>query len=128
MNATSEPRVNSIDALRAISIFGMVFSAAIGYSSNLPSWMFHCQVPPPSYVFNPDVRGITWVDLVFPFFLFSMGAAFPFSIGKKIRSGQGALSVSLGIIKRGIILMAFAVAVGNMNIIPGAGTSGAVYA
>lgn len=90
--------------------------------------MFHCQVPPPSYVFNPDVRGITWVDLVFPFFLFSMGAAFPFSIGKKIRSGQGALSVSLGIIKRGIILMAFAVAVGNMNIIPGAGTSGAVYA
>lgn len=127
MSATSEPRVNSIDALRAISIFGMIFSAAIGYSSDLPSWMFHCQVPPPSYVFTPELRGITWVDLVFPFFLFSMGAVFPFSIGRRLRSGQGNLSVSLNILKRGVILMAFAVAVGNMNVIPGAGTWGAVY-
>lgn len=33
------------------------------------TWMFHAQTPPPTYAFNPDVPGITWVDLVFPFFL-----------------------------------------------------------
>ena len=38
--------------------------------------MFHAQVPPPEFRFDPTVPGITWVDLVFPFFLFSMGAAF----------------------------------------------------
>lgn len=127
MKASSEHRVNSIDALRAISIFGMIFSAAIGYGSDLPSWMFHCQVPPPSYVFTPELRGITWVDLVFPFFLFSMGAVFPFSIGRRLGSGRGNLSVSLNIIRRGVILMAFAVAVGNMNVVPGAGGWGAAY-
>lgn len=126
-NQSSGIRVNSIDALRAISIFGMIFSAAIGYGSGLPQWMFHCQVPPPSFVFTPELRGITWVDLVFPFFLFSMGAVFPFSIGRRLRSARGNLSVSLGIIRRGVILMAFAVAVGNMNVVPGAGNWGAVY-
>ncbi len=54
-------RIASIDALRGLAIFGMVFCATIGWNSNLPAWMFHCQVPPPDYVFNPDVRGITWV-------------------------------------------------------------------
>ena len=72
-------RIASIDILRGITIAGMVLCANIGYYSDLPAWMFHAQTPPPTYAFNPDVPGITWVDLVFPFFLFAMGAAFPFA-------------------------------------------------
>lgn len=125
--AFSQPRVNSIDALRAVSIFGMIFCAAIGYGSDLPRWMFHCQVPPPSYVFTPEIRGITWVDLVFPFFLFSMGAVFPFSIGSRLRSGSSNLSVSLGIVRRGLVLMAFSLAMGDMDAAHAAGTIGSAY-
>ena len=62
-------RIYSIDALRGITIIMMILCASIGYASDLPAWMFHCQVPPPDYVFKPEVRGITWVDLVFPFFI-----------------------------------------------------------
>ena len=71
-------RIAAIDILRGIAIFGMILCANIGWQSDLPAWMFHAQVPPPDYVFRPDVPGITWVDLVFPIFLFSMGAAFPY--------------------------------------------------
>lgn len=103
-------RIQSIDALRGIAIFGMVFSAVIGYGSGLPAWMFHCQVPPPDYVFRPEVRGISWVDLVFPFFIFSMGAAFPLGLWKRLDQGKNVLP---GILRRWITLVLFGLAIGN---------------
>lgn len=110
-------RIQSIDILRGITIFLMVMSANIAWSSGLPGWMFHCQVPPPDYVFNPDIKGITWVDLVFPFFIFSMGASMPFSLGGKLRKGVSKGKVSLGIIKRWLILAAFGLVLGNAGLI-----------
>lgn len=114
-------RIASIDALRGLAIFGMVFCATIGWNSNLPAWMFHCQVPPPDYVFNPDVRGITWVDLVFPFFLFSMGAAFPFSLTRRLEKGDSTPKLLLGILRRWVILVIFALVLGNYALIGGTG-------
>lgn len=76
-------RLNSLDALRGLAILGMVLSGSIAFGEVMPAWMFHAQVPPPNHVFNPSLPGITWVDLVFPFFLFSMGAAIPLALSKK---------------------------------------------
>ncbi|MBQ8838767.1 MAG: DUF5009 domain-containing protein [Bacteroidales bacterium] len=106
-------RIAAIDILRGIAIIGMVLSANIGFSSDLPAWMFHAQTPPPTHAFNPDVPGITWVDLVFPFFLFSMGAAFPFAMRRRLEDGQGTLSVVGGLVKRWFILTVFALVLGN---------------
>lgn len=69
--------------------------------------MYHVQVPPPAHTFNPNIPGISWVDLVFPFFLFSMGAAFPFSLTKQLNE-PGKLKIYGRIIFRGLQLMAFA--------------------
>lgn len=77
-------RLNSLDAFRGLAILGMVLSGSIAYGEAMPAWMFHAQVPPPNHVFNPSIAGITWVDLVFPFFLFSMGAAIPLALSKKV--------------------------------------------
>lgn len=112
-------RIESIDALRGITIFMMILCAAIGYDSGLPAWMFHCQVPPPDYVFKPEVRGITWVDLVFPIFIFAMGAAIPYWIGGKLRKGDGVLSICLQIVKRFVVLVAFSLAIGHASAIGG---------
>ena len=78
-------RYLSLDMLRGLSIFGMVFSAIIPYGV-LPAWMYHIQNPPPHHKFDMSVSGISWVDLVFPVFIFCMGVAIPIA-GRK-REGQ----------------------------------------
>ena len=115
MTTSTSPsvRIAAIDILRGIAIFGMILSGQIGWESGLPAWMFHAQLPPPDHIFRPDVPGITWVDLVFPFFLFSMGAAFPFALNKRIQSGQPAYMTVLGLVKRWAILAAFSIVLGN---------------
>ena len=52
-------RVAAIDLLRALAIIGMVASGQMFWNTELPAFMFHAQVPPPTFVFNPDVAGIT---------------------------------------------------------------------
>ncbi len=117
-------RISSIDMLRGIAIVGMVLCANIGFNSGLPAWMFHAQTPPPTYTFNPDVPGITWVDLVFPFFLFSMGAAFPFAMRKRLEGGKSGWAVAGGLVKRWLILTVFALILGNAPAVGGSGMPG----
>ena len=112
-------RVASIDVLRGLTIFMMVLSGSLVWNANLPAYMFHCQVGPPSFVFNPDVKGITWVDLVFPWFIFSMGASMPFSLGRKLEKGVPVWKVSLGVVKRWLTLAAFGLVLGNAGLIAG---------
>ena len=113
MTAPATKRIITIDILRGITIFAMILCANIGFDSNLPAWMFHAQTPPPTYAFNPDVPGITWVDLVFPFFLFTMGAAFPLAMRKKLERGVSRWEVSGSLFKRWLTLTIFAIVLGN---------------
>jgi predicted acyltransferase len=71
--------------------------------------MYHAQVPPPHNTFNPSHPGITWVDLVFPFFLFAMGAAFPFAMSKKLDAGEAKWKLIIQTLKRGLLLAWFAI-------------------
>jgi predicted acyltransferase len=103
-------RSYALDALRGLAIIGMVFSGTIAES--LPAWMYHAQVGPRSSMsFNPSFVGITWVDLVFPFFLFAMGAAFPLALGRKLDKGNSVLSLFPSILKRVFLLVLFAISI-----------------
>jgi predicted acyltransferase len=101
-----QQRNQSLDALRGFAILTMILSGSIAYGDVLPAWMFHAQVPPPAHKFDPTLPGITWVDLVFPFFLFSMGAAIPLSLKKHREANKGFLPV-LGIAVKRFVLLAF---------------------
>ena len=101
-------RVEAIDTLRGIAIFGMVLSGSIAFGDILPAWMYHAQVPPPLHQFNPALPGITWVDLVFPLFLFCMGAALSFSVAGKLASGKTKSQISFEACKRYLQLLFFA--------------------
>jgi predicted acyltransferase len=101
-------RALSLDAFRGYAILTMVLSGAIVYGI-LPGWMYHAQVPPPAHKFDPSIFGITWVDLVFPFFLFAMGAAFPFSIRKKLSEKGGVYKAILNALITGCHLTFFAI-------------------
>ncbi|MEC5146385.1 DUF5009 domain-containing protein [Chitinophaga sp. 212800010-3] len=100
-------RNHSLDALRGLAIFGMILAGSIAFGI-LPAWMYHAQEPPPAHEFNPALPGISWVDLVFPFFLFSMGAAIPLSLKKKIAAGSNFPVIMLAAAKRFVLLVFFA--------------------
>lgn len=102
------PRNQSLDALRGYAILTMVLSGAIAYGGVLPAWMYHAQVPPPVHRFNPAIPGITWVDLVFPFFLFSMGAAIPLSMASLLEVAGGWKQVVVQAVRRLVLLTWFA--------------------
>ncbi|WP_017663585.1 DUF5009 domain-containing protein [Baaleninema simplex] len=102
-------RADALDALRGIAVLAMVFSGIIPFGGALPSWMYHAQVPPPEHIFNPDVPGLTWVDWVFPIFLFSMGAAIPLAQSRRHEKGWEWWRIVPSILWRGVSLLAFAV-------------------
>lgn len=104
-------RADALDALRGFAIITMILSGTIPFSgpAALPGWMYHAQLPPPNHTFNPNFPGITWVDLVFPFFLFSMGAAFPFALKKRLEQGISYLMLIWQAVQRAFLLVVFAV-------------------
>ncbi len=107
-------RAESLDSLRGFAIFMMVLSGS-HLSWVLPAWMSHAQCPPPSGAFDPSIYGITWVDLVFPFFLFSMGAAYAFSIGSRIERGVGKGRLIIDALWRYAKLAYFALFIYHVN-------------
>lgn len=78
--AAPAPRDDALDALRGLAVLGMVFSGSIGFGGALPAWMYHAQLPPPAHKLVPTLAGLSWVDLVFPMFLFALGVAIPLSL------------------------------------------------
>lgn len=72
-------RILSIDIFRGLTIFLMVFVNDLAGVSNIPAWMKHVAA---------DVDGMTFVDVVFPAFLFIVGMAIPFAVQSRL-SSQG---------------------------------------
>ncbi len=103
MTPSTDPRDTALDALRGLAVLGMVFSGSIGFGGALPGWMFHAQLPPPTHRFMPTLPGITWVDLVFPMFLFALGAALPLALRQ-----HSLLAVAGTALRRGALLLYFA--------------------
>jgi len=111
-------RAYALDALRGFAILAMILSSLLPEGANaLPAWMYHAQVGPPHFEWSNLAYGITWVDLVFPFFLFSMGAAFPLAFARRMDSGGPKCRLALFILERGFLLAFFALYV--MAVRPG---------
>lgn len=105
----------SIDVLRGLAIVGMVLSGTISRNPELPAWLYHAQIAPPDFVFNANLPGLTWVDLVFPFFLFAMGMSFPFSLNKSLERGVSKNVLVKKIIIRTLKLLVFAILLAHLS-------------
>ncbi|MCC5876978.1 MAG: DUF5009 domain-containing protein [Candidatus Sumerlaeia bacterium] len=69
-------RLLSIDVLRGVTILVMIFVNDVASVAGTPAWMKH---------FYPyDADGMTFVDVVFPAFLFIVGMAIPFALGRRL--------------------------------------------
>ena len=89
-------RIVSIDALRGITILVMIFVNDLAGVQSAPAWMKH---------FPGGQDGMTFVDLVFPAFLFIVGMSVPFAIGQRLDKGESLLSVLGHILTRTLGLL-----------------------
>lgn len=102
-SAPNASRVLSIDVFRGIIIFTMVFVNELAGIADVPQWMKHLPA---------DVDGMTFVDLVFPAFLFIVGMSIPFAIQARANKGDSPLDIfkhialrSLGLIVIGVFMV-----------------------
>src|SRR6266576_3088211 len=81
--ATPPIRITSIDALRGFVMFMMIFvNDLAGAGHFVPDWMVHFSDR------HPKGSGMTFVDLVFPAFLFIVGMSVPFALGGRMAKGE----------------------------------------
>jgi heparan-alpha-glucosaminide N-acetyltransferase len=93
-NATiyaGSPRVVSIDVFRGVTIAVMIFVNALSSVPGLPWWTYHA---PASADF------MTYVDMVFPFFLFIVGMSLPLSASQRLKRNPSMWALWLHIVAR----------------------------
>jgi predicted acyltransferase len=97
-------RAIALDALRGFAILAMVL-VAVQPDGVLPAWMYHAQQPPPTHDVVAELNGLTWPDVVFPCFLFSLGAAIPLALGRRLAAGEPKVRIVRATLLRGALLL-----------------------
>ena len=99
-NQLSKQRILSIDAFRGITILVMVFVNELAGVRDIPSWMKHMPA---------GADAMSFVDVVFPGFLFIVGMSIPFAINNRIAKGGTFLQVQQHIFFRTLGLLVLGV-------------------
>jgi len=115
MSANSEtkppasPRIVSIDALRGFVMFTMIFvnDLAGAPRSVVPDWMVHFSDR------HKHGSGMTFVDLVFPGFIFLVGMSIPFALGGRLKKGEAWWKVSGHVLLRTLALLVIGILMVN---------------
>ena len=95
-------RIASIDVFRGLTMMVMIFVNDLAGVHGLPWWTYHAHM---------QQDAMTYVDMVFPFFLFIVGMSMPIAIAGRLKRNpsyvalwQHILSRSIGLIVLGLIL------------------------
>ncbi len=96
-------RIVSIDAFRGLTILVMVFVNQLAGVSGVPQWARHMKA---------DADAMSFVDVVFPAFLFIVGMSIPFALAQRQARGddgaalqQHVLARSLGLVVLGLFMV-----------------------
>src|SRR5256886_3624528 len=106
-------RITSIDALRGLVIFTMIYVNDIAGAKHVPWWMKH---------FSDSFKGsgMTFVDLVFPAFLFIVGMSIPFALGTRLSRGDPIWKILAHVLLRTLSLLVIGILMVNSESGPSA--------
>ena len=99
-NQLSNERILSIDAFRGITILVMVFVNELAGIDDIPAWMKHMP---------RDADAMSFVDVVFPAFLFIVGMSIPIAINQRLKRGASFIQLQQHILFRtlGLLVLGF---------------------
>jgi len=101
-----QERVASVDALRGLVIFLMIFVNDVGGVQRAPSWLKHV---------SADADAMTLPDIVFPAFLFIVGMSIPLSLQRASACGRRKARLLVKVLTRTLALLVMGVMMVNME-------------
>lgn len=104
LNTAVTNRIASIDIFRGLTVLVMVFVDNLDFVKGLPWWTYH--MPRQS-------NGLTYVDMVFPAFLFVMGMSIPLAVERRIAEGDSQRKIWVHIVLRSLSLVALGLFIAN---------------
>lgn len=112
LSANRTKRAFALDALRGLFLLSMTFGFTIS-NEHLPAWMYHRQLGPTDTPIN--IPGISWRDLAYASFLFTMAAALPLTLSRRIDRGEPELAIVGAAIRRYFLLLVYGLLVAHAN-------------
>ena len=98
-------RFLSVDIFRGLNILLMIFVNNLAEVKGLPWWMYH----------RGDVNGMTFVDMVFPGFLFLMGISIPLAMDARVARGQSKATIWAHVATRSLSLLVLGLFIANAS-------------
>src|SRR5580698_10638214 len=97
-------RVASIDVFRGLTMMVMIFVNELSGVQGLPWWTYHAHA-------QEDV--MTYVDMVFPFFLFIVGMSLPLSVAQRLKRNASLPALWLHVLLRVLGLLVLGLILAN---------------
>jgi len=94
--STSKHRILSIDIIRALTMFFMIFVNDLWSITDVPKWLLHTKT-------NEDGMGFS--DVIFPLFLFIVGLSIPLAINIRKKVNDNNFKIFKHILERTIALL-----------------------
>ena len=98
------PRVVSIDIFRGLTMAVMIFVNELSGVHGLPWWTYHA---------HAEENVMTYVDMVFPFFLFSIGMSMPISVAQRLKRNPSLSSLWMHVLQRSVSLFILGLILAN---------------
>jgi heparan-alpha-glucosaminide N-acetyltransferase len=100
----SASRVVSIDIFRGLTMAVMIFVNAVADVHGLPWWTNHA---------HAWEDRMTYVDMVFPFFLFAAGMSMPLAVTQRLKRNPSSVALCLHILSRVLGLLVLGLILAN---------------
>jgi predicted acyltransferase len=97
-------RVVSIDIFRGITMAVMIFVNDLDSVHGLTKWTYHMPA---------NVDAMTYVDMVFPAFLFIVGMALPIAVKQRLKRNASVASLWMHVVLRAIALLVLGLILAN---------------